>query len=134
DLSEEMVNEASRLHPKLEFRVGDAETLTLHETFDVIIMADVIGHLLDVEAAFKRLHHVCTPETRIIVSYFNYLWEPVLRLGETLKPLCRGSLRLVNTKRLFLSMGIRPMGLRMKFGVPWRRIRARTSRCWCKTG
>jgi 2-polyprenyl-3-methyl-5-hydroxy-6-metoxy-1,4-benzoquinol methylase len=84
DLSEEMVNEASRLHPKLEFRVGDAETLTLHETFDVIIMADVIGHLLDVEAAFKRLHHVCTPETRIIVSYFNYLWEPVLRLGETI--------------------------------------------------
>jgi SAM-dependent methyltransferase len=82
DLSEEMVKEASRRHPTLEFRVGDAETLDLQEIFDVIILADVIGHLLDVEAALKRLHQACTPETRIVVSYYNYLWEPVLRLGE----------------------------------------------------
>ncbi len=82
DLSEEMVSEATRRHPSLEFHVGDAETLELHETFDVIILADVIGHVLDVEAALKRLHRGCTAETRIIVSYYNYLWEPVLRLGE----------------------------------------------------
>lgn len=82
DLSEEMVREATRRHPSLEFRVGDAETLDWHETFDVIILADVIGHLLDVEAALKRLHQCCTSETRVIVSYYNYLWEPVLRLGE----------------------------------------------------
>jgi SAM-dependent methyltransferase len=82
DLSEEMVGEASRRHPSLEFRVGDAETLDLHETFDVIVLADVIGYLLDVEAALKRLHQACTPETRIVVSYYNYLWQPVLRLGE----------------------------------------------------
>ncbi|MGH7182779.1 MAG: methyltransferase domain-containing protein, partial [Nitrospiraceae bacterium] len=82
DLSEEMVSEATKRHPSLEFLVGDAETLELHETFDVIILADVIGHLLDVEAALTRLHQACTPETRIIVAYYNSLWEPVLRLGE----------------------------------------------------
>ena len=84
DLSEEMVREATRLHPSLEFLVGDAETLNLRETFDVIILADVIGDFLDVEAALTRLHQVCTPRTRIIVAYYNYLWEPVLRLGEKL--------------------------------------------------
>jgi 2-polyprenyl-3-methyl-5-hydroxy-6-metoxy-1,4-benzoquinol methylase len=61
DLSPEMVKEAARRHPTLEFRVGDVETLDLDENFDVIILADVVGHLLDVEAALKRLRHVCTP-------------------------------------------------------------------------
>jgi SAM-dependent methyltransferase len=82
DLSEEMVREATRRHPSLEFLVCDAETLDLRETFDVIILADVIGDFLDVEAALIRLHQVCTPRTRIIVAYYNYLWEPLLRLGE----------------------------------------------------
>ncbi|MDH5740423.1 MAG: methyltransferase domain-containing protein, partial [Nitrospira sp.] len=82
DLSPEMVKEATRRHPTLEFRVGDVETLDLDENFDVIILADVVGHLLDVEAALKRLRHVCTPQTRIIVSYYNYLWEPILRLSQ----------------------------------------------------
>src|SRR6476660_10346574 len=56
DLSEAMVSEAARQYPSLEFHVSDAETLELCETFDVIILADVIGHLQDVEAALRRLH------------------------------------------------------------------------------
>jgi len=82
DLSSEMVKEAARRHPDLEFRVGDAETLEIDETFDVVILADVVGHLLDVEAALRRLHRACTPQTRIIVSYYNHFWEPILRLCE----------------------------------------------------
>jgi 2-polyprenyl-3-methyl-5-hydroxy-6-metoxy-1,4-benzoquinol methylase len=82
DLSEAMVKEASRRHPSLEFRVADVETLELEGTFDVIILADVVGHLLDAEAALKRLRRCCTPGTRLIISYYNFLWEPVLRLAE----------------------------------------------------
>lgn len=82
DLSPAMVNEAARRHPTLEFLVGDVETLQLDETFDVIILADVVGHLLDVQTAFKRLRRLCTPQTRIVVSSYNHLWEPILRLAE----------------------------------------------------
>jgi SAM-dependent methyltransferase len=82
DLSEQMVAQASRRHPALEFRVGDADSLDLDERFDVIIVADVLGYLLDVEEAFARLQRCCTPETRIVIAYYNYLWEPVLRFGE----------------------------------------------------
>jgi SAM-dependent methyltransferase len=84
DISEEMVKAASRRHPSLEFRVGDAETLDLDETFDVIVVADVLGYLLDVEESFGRLRQGCTAQTRLIVAYYNYLWEPVLKLGVTL--------------------------------------------------
>ena len=81
NLSEVMVKEASHRHPSLEFRVADVETLELNETFDVIILAD-IGHLLDVEASLRRLRACCTPKTRVVISYYNFLWEPVLRLAE----------------------------------------------------
>ncbi len=84
DLSPEMVKEAARRHPDLEFRVGDAEALTLDEKFDAVILADVVGHLLDIESTLRRLRHVCTPQTRIIVSSYNHLWEPMLRFAEKL--------------------------------------------------
>ena len=83
DLSEAMVAAAARRHPSLEFCVGDVETLDVSETFDVIILADVLGHCLDVESMFKRLRSVCTPKTRIVISYYNFLWEPVVRFAET---------------------------------------------------
>ena len=56
DLSLAMVNEAARRHPTLEFRVGDVETLQLDECFDMIILADVVGHLLDVQMEIGRAH------------------------------------------------------------------------------
>ena len=84
DLSGSMVKEASRRHPSLEFRVADCESLDLDETFDIIILADVMGHLLDVEAALRRLRACCTPKTRIVIAYYNFLWEPLLRLTEWL--------------------------------------------------
>ncbi|BCA54209.1 glycosyl transferase [Nitrospira sp. KM1] len=85
DLSESMVKEASRRYTQLEFRVGDAERLDIDETFDVIILSDVVGHLLDIQEALRRLKSCCTPRTRIIVAYYNHLWEPVLNLAEALR-------------------------------------------------
>ena len=85
ELSEEMVAAASLRHPSLEFRVGDVENLTIIETFDVIILSDVVGHLLDVEAALKQLRQCCSPKTRIVISYYNFLWEPIVRSAEKLE-------------------------------------------------
>jgi SAM-dependent methyltransferase len=84
DLSGGMVTEAAKRHPELEFRVGDVETLELDEQFDVIILDNVIGHFVDVEIALRQLKKCCTPKTRLIISYYNFLWEPVLLLGEKL--------------------------------------------------
>lgn len=82
DLSEAMVKEASKRHPELEFRVGDGEALTLDETFDVILLVDLVGHVLDVGATLKQLRRCCTPTTRVVIAYYNFLWEPFLRLLE----------------------------------------------------
>ncbi|MSP58918.1 MAG: glycosyltransferase [Myxococcales bacterium] len=72
--------------PELVFLVDDAEQLAAPElggqTFDYIVMSDVVGQLFDVWAAFRTLRRFAHPRTRILVTYYNFVWEPVLRLGE----------------------------------------------------
>jgi ubiquinone/menaquinone biosynthesis C-methylase UbiE len=87
DFSEKMIEKAKTRHSQcsaLEFIVGDCETLALDETFDFIILCDVLGHLIDVEATLKNLRKFCTSKTRIIISYYHFLWEPVLHIAEKL--------------------------------------------------
>lgn len=85
DFSSEMVRIAKERYPNLEFRMADMEKIEgWEETFDVLIMSDVVGHLMDIEETFRQLHIFCRPDTRIIISYYNFLWEPVLKMGEML--------------------------------------------------
>jgi len=83
--SEEIVRIATERYPDLEFRLSDMEQIDdWGETFDILIMADVVGHLMDLEETFRQLHKFCRPDTRIIISYYNFLWEPILKIGELL--------------------------------------------------
>ncbi len=85
DFSSKMIDIAKKKHPHLEFRTADIEQLEdWEETFDVLIMADVVGHLMDIAETFRKLHIFCRPDTRIIISYYNFLWEPILNIGEKL--------------------------------------------------
>lgn len=86
DLSEKVIDLAREKFPELEVRVGDIEDRDviqqLSGPFDYIILSDTIGHLTDCQATIESLHHLCTPETRLIISYFSWKWEPILRLVE----------------------------------------------------
>jgi ubiquinone/menaquinone biosynthesis C-methylase UbiE len=82
DLSAAMIKQAVARHPDIEFRAIDVDQLDVKETFDVILLLDVIGHLLDVEFTLKKLRRFCEPHTRVIVVYYNFLWEPLLRMAE----------------------------------------------------
>lgn len=82
DFSEEMIKIARNKFPHLEFRVEDAQCLKIDEKFEYVILSDLIGSLIDVQGAFEQLKKVCTPQTRIIITYYNYLWEPVLRMAD----------------------------------------------------
>lgn len=82
DISPKMVEKAQQNFPHLEFAVDDFEDLRIRETFDYVIIAETIGHVDDIQQAFRGLHKVCTPETRIITIYYNYLWAPVIKFAE----------------------------------------------------
>ncbi|WP_028586890.1 bifunctional class I SAM-dependent methyltransferase/glycosyltransferase family 2 protein [Desulfocurvus vexinensis] len=85
DLSPRMTELAAEAFPGLTFLTGDAENLAacgVEGTFDFIVVSDLVGHLEDVQACFENLRPFCTPETRVIVGYYNFLWEPLLELAE----------------------------------------------------
>ncbi len=86
DFSKEMIDVAKNKHPDLEFIYGDLEDpdliASLKGPFDYIILSDTIGYLDDCEVAFSNLHSLCTSKTRLIVSYYSWHWEPILRFGE----------------------------------------------------
>lgn len=84
DLSQRMVDLAKARHPDLEFHCMDAHELDLDEKFDIIIIADTIGHFHDVQQVLTRLKDCCHPHARLIINYYNFLWEPVLTLAEKL--------------------------------------------------
>jgi ubiquinone/menaquinone biosynthesis C-methylase UbiE len=89
DVSPEMVRLARERHPgegaaHLEFRVADAQSFELDETFDYVVLSGVLGELADLWAAFRALRRVCHEGTRVVVVYYNALWEPALRLAERL--------------------------------------------------
>ena len=85
DFSPNIIEIAKANHPHLHFFVKDAESLELNETFDYIILSDLVGSLWDVQLALERIHSIYHERTRIIISNFNYLWEPLLQLLEKLR-------------------------------------------------
>lgn len=88
DISPALVDVARRKHPQLQFAVTDAEQLDAPElagrTFDYIVMSDVVGVLYDVWRAFREVRRFCHARTRLVITYYNFVWEPVLKAGERL--------------------------------------------------
>ncbi len=82
DISPKMVEKATENFPDLKFFVDDFEDLKITETFDYVVISETIGHVNDIQAAFHCLHQVCTPNTRVITIYYNYLWAPIIKLAE----------------------------------------------------
>ena len=84
DFSPAMITLARGRHPELEFQVADALEVGGAEKFDCIILADLVNDLPDVQAIFERLQAVAHPRTRLVVSFFNNLWRPMLDLAAKL--------------------------------------------------
>ncbi len=84
DFSSTAINIAKQKYPHLEFYLADAHDFTPNVAIDYIIVSDLISSLWDVQAFFRRVRTYVTPRTKIIISSYNHLWEPFLKLGETI--------------------------------------------------
>jgi len=84
DFSPEMIRLAAEKYPALDFIVDDIEDLKTQEPFDYVVCSDLIGELTDVWKAFREMRKLCHRNSRLVVTYYNYLWEPVLRIAESL--------------------------------------------------
>jgi len=84
DISPGMVSIAMAKYPHLTFLVADAEVFDPQETFDYVLVPDVIEHLSDVGAMYRSVRRGCHAGSRLIITCVNPLWAPVLHLAERL--------------------------------------------------
>lgn len=82
DFSPAIIDLARQRHPKLEFQVADAAELSSNEKFDYILLSDLVNDLPDVQGVLEKLHSLATPNTRLVLNFFNNLWRPVLHGAE----------------------------------------------------
>lgn len=85
DSNPDFIAHAQAKYPQHTFYTRDAKNLEgINEQFDFVVLSDTIGAFDDVQQVFSQLHKVCHPTTRIIITYKNFLWMPVLNLAESL--------------------------------------------------
>lgn len=84
DFSETVVEIAKQKYPHLNFVTADVEEYNCPFCPDYIIVSDLVAALCDVQKFFNTLRKYCAPDTKIIVSTYNYGWETLLKLGELL--------------------------------------------------
>ena len=87
DICSEIVAIARQRNPSLEFAVAfpDKEefrqAFKADEKFDYIFFND-IGDTVDVLQALRNLKPLCQRHTRVLVTTYNHLWEPLVTFAE----------------------------------------------------
>lgn len=82
DFSDAAVEQARKNYPHLIFHCLDAHDLhSLTETFDYIILSDLINDVYDVQSILEQVMNLCTSNTRIIFNSQSHLWSPVIRVA-----------------------------------------------------
>ena len=87
DISSEIVGIAQRRNPSFEFAVAfpDKEDFQQAfepaEKFDYILFND-IGDTVDVLQALRNLGPLCQRHTRVLLTTYNHLWEPLVTFAE----------------------------------------------------
>jgi ubiquinone/menaquinone biosynthesis C-methylase UbiE len=84
DFSEEMLKIARNNHPHLKFNLADAANYATDEEFDYIIISDLLSSLWDIQVVLNNIQKICNPRTKLVISTYNYIWEPFLRFFETI--------------------------------------------------
>lgn len=85
DISSEMINIAKQKYPTIRFEAISIENFKTKIQFDYIFLADVIEHLENIPASIESIGHICNNKTKVIFTYANPLWEPILVLLEKIK-------------------------------------------------
>ncbi|MGB3615511.1 MAG: class I SAM-dependent methyltransferase, partial [Elainellaceae cyanobacterium] len=81
DISATAVDYASTEFPNLHFRLGNVEDTIPSRTFDYVLLANTISYIEDIQAALRNLRQTCTESTRLVLTYHNPAWEPILNVA-----------------------------------------------------
>ena len=75
---------ARQKYPHLRFEAQNPHWLKLEEKFDYVLICNSIGVWNDIQKVFEMLRPCTHEDTRLLITYYSYLWEGLLRLGSRL--------------------------------------------------
>ncbi len=82
DISDEMIKIAKENYPSIEFICEDIEELSMDRRFDYIIISGTLGTVENIQLLLRKVLLNAYSDTRIIVDFYNPLWNPVIRFGQ----------------------------------------------------
>jgi hypothetical protein len=85
DPNPDCINLAKKRFGHLNFIVQDLHELDLNEKFDYVLICNSLGQWHDIQQVLERIRPLTTERTRIVITYYNYLWEGMLRFGSLLR-------------------------------------------------
>ncbi len=83
DLSPEMIARAGKRHPECQHIQADAHSFDFGETFDFIIVSDLLNDLWDVQRVLEQAARHSHPSTRLIINTYSRVWELPRRIAES---------------------------------------------------
>jgi len=81
DLLPEAVEAARERDSRMRVDLGDALTMELGEKYDAIIADRIVHSITDVQRLLENLAHHLTPDGRIYLTCFNYMWSVPLAIA-----------------------------------------------------
>ena len=83
----ELVKVASEKYNNLKFINLDYENLSLENLgeeigFDIIILNNTLNTVNDVQKLLENLENISFDNTKLIITFHNWLWQPLLKIAE----------------------------------------------------
>ncbi len=93
DVSGRMIERARQQYPGLRFEQRAGEDVDLGETFDYIVLSDLMPYVHDLLEVFRRVAAHSHERTRVVIHSYSRAWRPVVKLAEALRMKPRKPLR-----------------------------------------
>lgn len=81
DISGVALESARDQFSSLEFWEENAEDFQPTDTYDYVLLANTISYIQDIQKALYSIYKSCEPQTRVVLTFHNPAWEPVLKLA-----------------------------------------------------
>jgi len=69
----------------LNFHTMDPHHMQLDEKFDYVLICNSLGHWRDIQQVLERIAPLTDRNTRIVITYYNHVWEAIMSLGSLLR-------------------------------------------------
>ncbi len=94
DIDGEAIRAATQRYPTLRFKKLCGENIkSLADTFDYVIIANVMDDVYDIHALLEAVRNVCHNRSRVILVHEGVFWRTARRIAVSLWPVKKDSVR-----------------------------------------